>query len=89
MKGARVRFWPLTELLILLSKILRNEQRICSVTNFYFNICVIPASSVVASQDSLSRGSGMKPLYLCWDKGGNLANKSKSSVWPTVPDKDL
>ena len=59
------------------------------VTIFFLNINVIPDGSVVASQDSLSRGSGTKPLYLCWDEGGNFANKSKLTVWPTVPDEDL
>ena len=44
---------------------------------------------MVASQDSLSRRSGMKPLYQRWEEGGYFANKSKLTVWPTVPDEDL
>ena len=55
-------------------KILHNEQHICSVTIFYFNIYVIPAGSVVEYRDYLSRGSGTNRIS-GWMKGDILQIK--------------
>ena len=61
---------------ILFSKILPIQQHICLVTIVSFDVYLIPASSVVACQVSLSRGPGTKPMYLCWDEGGNFSKLS-------------
>ena len=74
--------------LIFSSKILLFEQHFCSGTVFLLDTYLIPASSLVASQVSLSRGPGTKPLYLRWGEGGNFANKTQATVWPTGPHKD-
>ena len=37
----------------------------------------------------VSRGPGTKLLYLRWGEGGNFANKTQATVWPTGPHKDL
>ena len=73
---------------IFSSKILLNEQHFCSGTVFLLHTYLIPASSLVASQVSLSRGPGTKPPYLRWGEGGNFANKTQATVWPTGPHKD-